>query len=359
MKIHVDLIHPANLHYFKHFIKEMIDRGNTVVISARNKDVMFQLIQSEGFEYVDFGSGSIGKGALGKLLYLISATFKMLIFYFKNRPDISLSFGSLPTAVCSSIFRNPHISFDDTEHAQLNRKLITPFVTLFCTPRSFQFNLGKKHLRINSNMEMFYLNQFRFKPDKQIVNSVGINTEDKYVFVRFVSWGAFHDIGINRISDEQKIQLINELSKLTKVYISSEGDVPSQLSNYLINIPPDKIHHVLNYSSVYVGEGGTMASESAMLGVPAVYINSLPLMGYLQEAEKEGLLFHLQTYDDIKQKAVELLEQDKNHFTEKRDKMVENFIEPTKLLIWLIDEFPQSMNAILKDSNIQNKFLIK
>ena len=45
MKILIDLIHPANIHYFKNFIFEEQKKDNKIVISARNKDVLQQLLK--------------------------------------------------------------------------------------------------------------------------------------------------------------------------------------------------------------------------------------------------------------------------------------------------------------------------
>ena len=68
MKILVDIIHPANVHYFKNFIFQMEKEGHSVKITARNKDVSFKLLDAYNFKYIDFGKGSIGKGAIGKML---------------------------------------------------------------------------------------------------------------------------------------------------------------------------------------------------------------------------------------------------------------------------------------------------
>ena len=48
---------------------------------------------------------------------------------------------------------------------------------------------------------------------------------------------------------------------------------------------------MLAFAGLYVGEGATMASEAAVLGTPAVYVNTLT-MGYVQDEERYGLLHH-------------------------------------------------------------------
>ena len=74
--------------------------------------------------------------------------------------------------------------------------------------------------------------------------------------------------------------------------ISSEGQLSSTFYKYQVNISPDKMHDLLYYASLYVGEGATMAVESALLGTPSIYISSLAgTMGNLEELEnKYGLI---------------------------------------------------------------------
>ena len=47
-------------------------------------------------------------------------------------------------------------------------------------------------------------------------------TTRQFSIVRFVSWGAGHDIGHKGLSTEDKVQIVDELSRHTRVLISSE-----------------------------------------------------------------------------------------------------------------------------------------
>ena len=86
----------------------------------------------------------------------------------------------------------------------------------------------------------------------------------------------------------QQKNLIKTLSKYAKVFISSEDSLPDEFRPWQISIPPEKMHDALAYATLFIGEGATMASECAVLGTPAIYVNSLQL-GYLFEEEKYGL----------------------------------------------------------------------
>ena len=83
MKVLVDIIHPANVHYFKNFIIQMKKEGKNVTITARNKDVSFKLLDAYNFKYIDFGNGNLLIGAIGKMLYLIFASFNFIFLFIK------------------------------------------------------------------------------------------------------------------------------------------------------------------------------------------------------------------------------------------------------------------------------------
>jgi hypothetical protein len=356
MKIFVDLIHPANIHYFKYFIKTMQEKKHAIIIAARDKDVLHKLLNAYSLPYLNTGKGTIGRGSLGKALYLLKSAIKFFFIFLKQKPDIVLSFGSTPCAMSSFILRIPHIAFEDTEHAKLNRKLYTPFTTLIFTPKCFYEDMGVKHYRFNAYMELFYLHSKRFSPDPKILEELNVKSDERYIFMRFVSWGAFHDIGQKGISDEDKIKLISILEKYAKIFISSESDLPICLKKYEIKVSPEKIHNVLNYAFMYIGEGGTMASECAMLGVPSIYINSLPLMGYLKDAQNAGLLFHLKSFDEVKNKAIEIITEERN-FKAIRDEFLSDKIDPTSFLVWLIENYPNSKEILRSDPNYISNFI--
>lgn len=359
MKILIDLIHPANIHYFKNFIFDAQNKNYEILITARKKDVLLNLLDEYNLPYINMGTGSIGNGAIGKMFYLIKAFFLMLPIILKFKPNIVLSFGSTPCAIASFLLRVPHIAFEDTEHAKLNRNLYVPFTQLIATPSCFYEEIGEKHFRFNGYMELFYLHPKRFKSDEKILDYLKIKKGEPFVIFRFVSWGAFHDIGQKGIDNEEKIKIVNFFKGKYKVFISSEGELPDSLKEYQLKIPANQLHNVLAFSKLYIGEGGTMASEAAMLGVPSIYVNSLPLMGYLKDCRDCGLLHHLSDYNDVIETGEAILNRgDYEYFySNSRKILLENKIDPTSMLEWLVYNYPESKRILLNNPNYQDKFI--
>lgn len=292
MKIIVDLIHPANFHYFKNFVSEMKSLGHEICVTARDKDVLYDLLYVSKTDFLPMGRPL--PGFFGKILYTLYAELLFLIYSSNFKPDLIISFSSSYAAHSSFLLGSKHITFDDTEHAKLNRLLYLPFTETIFTPLSFGLDLGKKQIKFNSNMELAYLHPEFFKPEKSVLSSLSINEKTQYIIVRLVSWDAAHDFDQSGVSNNTLIKLVKLLSKRYKVFISSESTLPSNLEKFNLNISADKIHDILYFSSMYIGEGATMASESAILGTPSIYINTLTA-GTIEEQENFGLLYRATT----------------------------------------------------------------
>ncbi len=101
-----------------------------------------------------------------------------------------------------------------------------------------------------------------------------------------------------------------------------------------------------------------MASESALLGVPVVYINSLPLMGYLKLEQEHGILKYFKSGEGVLKHLEELiqLEDLKLQTTENRNRMVQNFINPSSFLGWFIENYPESFKIMRENPDYQYNF---
>lgn len=354
--IHIDIIHPANVHYFKHSIAKWKASGHQIIITCRNKEITYELLELEELKYIPMGKNP--KSVLGKVFFLLKCEWSIFLLYLKKKPDLSLSFAASYVAHISFLFGIPHISFDDTEHAGLNRKLYLPFTDLVLNPESYQLDLGKKQFKFKGHMELFYLNQKYFKPEHEIYKELGIDKNTPFVFLRFVSWGAFHDKGQMGFSDDYKIRLVEELAVKQRIFISSEYELPDQLKPFQIRIKPNRIHHVLYYASLFIGEGATMASECAALGTPAIYVNSLDA-GTLQQQAEYGMIYNLRYQKGVIELAKEILEDNsfKNGLKSKLESLSKERFNLTDFLVWLVEEFPNSKKMLLNGSvDLQEKF---
>jgi predicted glycosyltransferase len=355
MKILIDIGHPGHVHYFRNLYSIMNSKGHDFLIISREKEVSFELLKYFHIPYKSRGKGR--KSLLGKLFYILYADYIIFLNALRFKPDIFLSFSSTYAGHIAFLIRKPHVVLDDTEHAVFEHFMYKPFSDSILTPECFFKDMGKKHIRFNSNFERCYLHPKYYRPDESILISLGLNNNQKYAIIRFVSWDAQHDIGQTGISNDLKIKLVKTISAKIKVFITSESPLPLELEDFKIKISPEKLHDALFYSSLYVGEGATTASESACLGTPAVYVNSLDA-GTLQELADNDLLFSFRNETGILEKVVELLNTPKikKTQTEKAEQHFSSKIDPTAFLVWFLENYPESHKVMKANPEYQYKF---
>ena len=353
MKILIDIGHPAHVHYFKNIISSMKKTGHIFCIISRDKEVTHNLLDSYKIPYITRGKGA--KGIFGKLLYLFKANFIIYKISKKFKPDIFLSFASPYAAQVSYLLGKPHIAFTDTEHAKLGNLAFASFTDTIVTPKCFKKNFGVNHIKFDGYMELSYLHPNYFKPDITIYDDLGIANREKYILIRFVSWEASHDIGKKGLNLHSKIDLVKKLATNHKVFISSEGYLPIELQKYAINISPERMHDALYFSTLFIGEGATMASECAMLGTPAIYINTLECGTCNEQENKYKLLFNFRNMDGVIEKSNFLLKNDiKNLFRDRSKIMINDKIDVTAFMVWLLENFPKSRETFKQHSNYRN-----
>jgi predicted glycosyltransferase len=355
MRIQIDIGHPGHVHLFKNFAWRMQERGHEILFTCRDKEFEIYLLEEYGFRYKSFGKKY--KKLIGKLFGLLKFDIQSIMTAFHFKPDIFMSHGSMYVAHASFFFRKPHLSFEDTFNME-QVKLYSSFTEVILVNDFEEPPLKSDNIiPYNGYHELAYLHPNWFTPNSDIFEILKLEQSEPYIILRFVSWDASHDVGQGGLTLEYKEKLINTLAKKIKIFISSEGELPDSLKPYQIKIPPPKMHDVLAFATLFIGEGATMASECAMLGTPSIYINTLdPLT--IKEQGDYGLNFDYRNADGLLEKAVELLNQKdlKEEFKIKKEKLLSEKIDITAFTIWFTENYPQSHNILKETPAYQLRF---
>lgn len=337
MKILIDINHPAHVHYFRNFYEIITAMGHEILVVSRNKEIEHHLLHLYGIPFVDRGKGKTGR--YSKFFYLLYADVKLLSLALKFKPDIFINFLHPYPSHVARLLGKVSLVFSDTEHARLHHKLTVPFATKVFTPSCYRRDLGKKHVRFNSYMELSYLHPNYFQPDPSVLKLLNVEEWEKFVILRFVSWAAAHDFGHTGMTLENKRKVVKELSNHGRIFISSEGKLPADLEKFRISIPLNKMHDALYYSSLLFGESATMASEAAVLGTPAIFIDN-DGRGYTDEEEAKYSLVNNFTESATDQeralhKALEIImdQNGKEKYREMRNVLLSNCIDTTRFMI--------------------------
>ncbi|MCA9913684.1 MAG: DUF354 domain-containing protein [Anaerolineae bacterium] len=331
----IDVGHPAHVHLFRGAARDWEQQGHQILFTALDREVVVNLLDAYQLPYRVTYRRRKGKLALVRELLLRTlATYRIARQF---RPGLFISIGSPTVGLPARLLGKPYIALTDTEHATEQHALFKPFATLIPTPTVFTRDLGPKQVRYAGYHELAYLHPDEFTPDPVVLESLGLTPDDRFFIVRFVAWGATHDIGHHGFSLAEKRDLLRELAQYGRVLLSVEGDVDPEFAPFVTHFPPEQIHHLLAFATLYIGEGGTMASESAVLGTPSVFVNTLTL-GYCEDLQNNyGMLFWYPNSSDAVIKVRELLQYPdlKNTWTKRRAKLLAEKINPTPWLVAL------------------------
>ncbi len=333
----IDINHPAHVHFFKNAYFELKKQGHNVVVTATLKEMNYSLMDRLGIDYIDLGFR--GKSIFTKVLNVPLMAFKIARIVNKYKPDILMGIASYRICHGTIFTKCKKYIFTDTEHATEQILLFKPFATNIFTPDCFTKDLGKKQVKYSGYHELAYLHPNRFKPDPSILGEIGLSPTSRFFILRFVSWGASHDIGHSGIKKEQKLELIQLLQNYGKVFISSESSLPSELQPYQLDISYEKIHHLLYYASLIVTEGATMASESALLGTPAIFVSTLKL-GYLNDLVNNGLVYHFKNNKRLIVETEEVVKRtlESDSYQQKTQQLIATKIDVTDYMVDLVNE---------------------
>jgi uncharacterized protein len=359
MKVLIDIGHPAHVHLFRHFTNEMILKGHEVLFTCREKEFEIFLLKKFGLHFKSFGRKYSSQQ--GKLWGLLEFDVKEFITGIKFKPDVFLSHGSMYAAHASYLLRKSHISLEDTfNFEQIN--LYKPFTDAILTSDYYHPLKSAKIIRYSGYHELAYLHPKRFSPDISILNEMEVKEKEKYVILRFVSWKASHDTGHKGIILENKIKAVNSFKEYSKVFISSESELPKELKPYQLKISPHRIHDAISFASMLFGESSTMAEEAAMLGTPAVYLNDNSTFYTKHLEEKYQLLFNFSESEEDQKKAIlkgiELINKPgvKDEWSLKRQKMLSDKIDVTTFLVWFVENWPESFRIMKENPDYQLRF---
>jgi predicted glycosyltransferase len=273
-------------------------------------------------------------------------------------PDLFIGESAIAASHISYLMHKNCITFEDTEHAIEQIMLYRPFVSTILTPSCFRRPLGDKQIMYDGYKELAYLHPNRFRPDPSVLDELGISRDERIIVLRFVSWRATHDMGHFGIKNRKT--LVKMLEEHAHVLITSEGPLEKELQKYRIRSSPEKIHTILYYSHLYLGEGATMATESALLGTPSIYISSLAgSMGNFAELESRyDLLYEFASEEQAIGKAISLLSRPnlKQEWRQKVERLLKEKIDLTGFMVWFTENYPESLYDLKEEAHLQDQF---
>ncbi len=252
--------------------------GNSVLCTTRNYREVNELANIKKMKMVVIGKhgGDSKPGKLGASLYR-SAGLGKIIDRFK--PDLAISFCSPEAARVAFGLGIKHVAFCDSPHAEAVMKLSIPMIQKLFVPwiipkKEFtKYGIAEKNIvpykAIDASVIVKSATKQKPKPKKK--KSILIRVEEEHaayaqknnhtiqIIQKIADKFPDHTIMVLPRYQSQILTLRKKLGKKVKI-----------LGKVIIG------NNLLQDIDVFVGSGGTMTAEAALMGIPTISYNAVP-----------------------------------------------------------------------------------
>lgn len=357
----MDISHPAHFHLIRNTYFALIKNGHKIFVTVKNVPSILSLLDKYSIPYtlLDRKKDSL----IGKGITQIGYIYKLCRFVNTNK--ITLGFSSSFTMTQVSLFTKMDavlLDDDDDDVEPLVVKYGHPFAKVVFSPECVR-RKAKGLIPYKGYHELAYLHPNRFNPDESVLDEIGLKKNEVFFVLRFNAFKAYHDSGIKGLSIENKRRLIQYLETKGKVFITTERNIDDEFKKDQLLLSPEKVHSLIFYAKMLIGDSQTMTSEAAVLGTPAIRCNSfVGRISYLEEEEHKYELtygFRPEEAEKMFEKIDELLALNnlKEIWEKRRAKMLSEKIDVSGFFIWFVENYPSSINIMKNNPDFQKSFI--
>ncbi|MHB9285886.1 DUF354 domain-containing protein [Halobacteriales archaeon Cl-PHB] len=342
MKVLFDVNHPAQVHLFHHAIDYLESEGHETLVTSRDKEMTLDLLDAYDIDHRPLTDAA--DGLLGMLIEWTVREVRLFRVARRFDPDVVVSRPNPAAAHVATLVGARTLFMKDTVLPEPMRTLIHrstfPFVDDVCSPPGFDLGVDPACHHTLGFQELAYLHPDWFSPDPEALADHGVAVDEPYFVLRFAGWGAYHDVGNGGLTPDGKARLVSFLADHGAVYITSETELPPQFEDYRLTVPAHRIHDLLAGADLYVGDSQTMPTEAALLGTPAVRVNTVvddqTMNNFVELEEQYGLLFSYADEDAAVAKIRDLVADEATDWSARREALLADKPDVTNAMLDLI-----------------------
>lgn len=284
MKVWLDVLTPKQANFFGELQHRLNAKGFKTVLTTREYREVNDLLELRDLKAIQVGrhGGEALKDKLAESSKRVSGLAKVVE---ENEPDVAISFSSPEAARVAFGLKIPHYCISDSPHAEavcrltipLSQKLFTPWVVPLYAWKRYGIN-PRDIVRYRALDPTVWLTGYKINP--KVLDGLNLDLAKPVIVVRTPEEFAAYlsdrsssmstkatDI-IGKVLDLNGEQL--QIVALPRYDIQRER-IKKRFGNRII-VPERAIDAVplVQACSVFVGGGGTMTAEAALLGVPVI-----------------------------------------------------------------------------------------
>jgi len=281
LKIWFDILTPKQLLFFEPMIRRF-QKKHKVLCTSRNYREVKNLAKIRKLNLIFVGKHG-GSEKYDKLNASINRINKLAKIIKKNKPDIAVSFCSPEASRVAYGIGIKHISFSDSPHAEAVMRLSIPLVQKLLIPwvipkKEFEkFGINKKNIIQYKAIDAASIALRIPKKNKFSLTS----KRKKTILVRVEEDQAAYSSKNTTKTIKIIKSLIKEFNNENILVLGRYG-IQIQFLNRTFGKKIKILNKVvdgkalLSKIDVFVGSGGTMTAEAALLGVPTISYNAIP-----------------------------------------------------------------------------------
>ena len=267
---------------FSEPIVERLGKKHDLLCTSREYHEVSKLSKIRHFDLIFIGKHG-GGDKKSKLKASIERIEKLSNRIKKFEPDLVISFGSPEAARISFGLGIKHIMFCDSPHANAVMKLTLPLIQKLLIPyvipkKEFsKYGINEKDIvqykaidavvtmkrKINENYNLPFKNNNR--------KNILIRVEEEEA--SYTSKSSKIVPIIQKIVKDYENENIVVLGRYTKQIVNLQKDIGNKVK--IVKMSFDG-KYLLNNTDIFIGSGGTMTAESALMGVPTISYNAVP-----------------------------------------------------------------------------------
>jgi len=278
MRVWFDMITPKQLLFFRPVIDGLRMDGHTVLATSRRYREVEQLASMLGLE-LSFAGSRGGKDLREQLELSLERMEQLLPQVARFSPDVSVSVASADCARVSFGLKVRHIAVNDSPHSlvagrlslPLSRHLMTPWIIPFSAWSVFGVTRGQ----ISRYRALDPAAWLKRRPDPPKEGPTGGSGRAKILVRLEESYAPYLAGSDESWSERVLVRLARDFKGYELIALCRYEDQLASVrkkfgSSY--SVPEGAVDGagMIERSDVFVGMGGTMTAEAALLGVPAV-----------------------------------------------------------------------------------------
>jgi len=342
LKIWIDILTPKQL-LFSEPIIEKLGKKHDLLCTSRDYGEVSKLAKIRDFDLVFVGKHG-GGDKKSKLKASIDRMEKLAKKIKTFSPDIVISFCSPEAARISFGLGIKHVAFCDSPHANAVMRLTLPLIQKLLIPYAISKKEFSKYGIDEKNIIQYKAIDAVVTIKRKINQKATLpfrNNNKKNILIRIEEEQAAYTSKSNKIipiikkvSSDFENENIVVLGRYTKQIENLQKILDKRVK--IVKMSYDG-KYLLKNTDIFIGSGGTMTAESALMGIPTISYDAVPniIENFLV---KKSLVKRETNPNNISKHIKKIFESSKNENRKRAERIRKQMEDPIQKLIQVIKE---------------------